>query len=173
MSEQLFPFHAESIALVGAPADRVFDYLDDPKALAAHMGRPSTMMMGSRMSMDVDADGGRVIGSKIRMIGRMLGMSLSLEEVITERRVPFRKAWQTIGVPKLLVIAHYRMGFELTRHGDGSRVRVFIDYRLPSEAPGSWLGRLLGGVYARWCTKQMADDASRHFEEHRPCRQRS
>ena len=122
------------------------------------------MMMGSRMSMEVDAGGGRVIGSKIRMDGRMLGMRLSLEEVITERLVPSRKAWQTIGVPKLLVIAHYRMGFELTRHGDGSQVRVFIDYRLPGEAPGSWLGRLLGGVYARWCTKRMADDASRHFD---------
>lgn len=162
--KQPFPFHDESVALVDAPADRVFAYLDDPKALSAHMGKSSAMMMGSRMSMKVDADDGRVVGSKIRMDGRMLGMSLSLDEVITERLVPFRKAWQTIGVPKLLVIAHYRMGFELTRHGDGSQVRVFIDYRLPSEAPGSWLGRLLGGVYARWCTKQMADGASRHFD---------
>lgn len=164
MPEQLFPFHNESVALVDASADRVFAYLDDPKALAAHMGKSSVMMMGMRMSMDVNADGGRVMGSKIRMEGRMLGMSLSLEEVITERLVPTRKDWQTIGVPKLLVIAHYRMGFELTRHGEGFQLRVFIDYRLPSEAPGSWPGRLLGGVYARWCTKQMADDAARHFD---------
>lgn len=163
MSEQRFPFHEESAAGVQASADRVFAYLDDPKALAAHMGRSSPMMMGSRMSMDVDAGGGRVIGSRIRMGGRMLGMALSLEEVITERLVPSRKVWQTIGMPKLLAIADYRMGFEVTRQGDRSQVRVFIDYRLPSEAPGSWLGRLVGGSYARWCTKQMADDASRHF----------
>ena len=47
-------------------------YLDDPKALAAHMGESSMMMAGSRMSINVDADGGRVVGSKIRMqeIGR-------------------------------------------------------------------------------------------------------
>lgn len=32
-----------------------------------------------------------------------------------------------------------------------------------ANAPGAWLGRLLGGVYARWCTKQMANDAARHF----------
>lgn len=163
MSEQPFPFHDESVALVNAPADRVFAYLDDPKALAAHMGKSSTMMLGMRMSIDLDAGGGRVIGSKIRMAGRVFGMSLSLEEVIVERQVPSKKAWKTIGVPKLLVIADYRMGFELTRNGDASQVRVFIDYRLPSEAPGSWLGRLLGGFYARWCTKQMADDAARHF----------
>ena len=163
MSDQSFPFHDESTALANAPVDRVFAYLDDPKALAAHMGESSMMMMGSRMSIDVDADGGRVIGSKIRMRGRMMGIPLSLEEVIIERQVPYKKAWKTIGTPNLLVIAHYRMGFELTPKGDSSLVRVFIDYSLPTNAPRSWLGRLLGDVYTRWCTKQMADDAARHF----------
>jgi Polyketide cyclase / dehydrase and lipid transport len=164
MSDRSFPFHDESSALAKAPVDRVFAHLDDPKALAAHMSESSMMMMGSHMSIDVDADGGRVVGSKIRMDGRMMGIPLSLEEVITERQVPSRKVWETIGTPKLLIIAHYRMGFELTRKGDTSLVRVFIDYSLPTHAPGSWLGRLLGGVYAHWCTKQMADDAARHFE---------
>ena len=122
------------------------------------------MMMGSRMSTEVDADGGRTIGSKIRMEGRMIGIPLSLEEVITERQVPSRKFWETIGAPKLLIIAHYRMGFELTPNGNATQVRVFIDYSVPTTAPGSWLGRLLGGVYARWCTRQMADGAAKHFD---------
>lgn len=163
MSDPSFPFHHESTALANAPVDRVFAYLDDPKVLAAHMGESSMMMMGSRMSIDVDADGGRMIGSKIRMHGTMMGIPLSLEEVITERQVLSMKVWETIGTPNLLVLAHYRMGFELTRKGDSSLVRVFIDYRLPTNAPRSWLGRLLGGVYARWCTKQMADGAARRF----------
>jgi hypothetical protein len=162
------PFHDESTAFARAAVDRVFAHLDDPRALSAHMGESSMMMMGSRMSINVDADGGRIVGSKIRMDGRMMGIPLSLEEVITERQVPSRKVWETIGTPKLLIIAHYRMGFELTPNGDSSMVRVFIDYSLPTTAPGSWLGRLLGGVYARWCTKQMADDAARHFESARP-----
>ena len=80
-----FPFHNENAALANAPVDRVFAYLDDPKALEAHMGESSMMMAGSRMSIDADADGGRVVGSKIRMQGRMMGIPLSLEEVITER----------------------------------------------------------------------------------------
>ena len=163
MSDQSLPLRDESTALANAPVDRVFAYLDDPKALAAHMGESSMMMTGSRMSIDVDADCGRVIGSKIRMHGRVMGIPLSLEEVITERQVPYRKVWATIGTPNLLVMAHYRMGFELTRQGDSSLVRVFIDYSLPTKPLGSWLGRLLGGVYAHWCTKQMADDAARHF----------
>ena len=163
MSDQTFPLHEEIIASAHAPTDRVFAYLDDPKALAAHMGESSIMMMGSRMSIDVDAGGGRMIGSKIRMQGSMMGIPLSLEEVITERQAPDKKVWETIGTPKLLIIAHYRMGFEVTPKGDSSQVRVFIDYSLPTTAPGSWLGWLLGRVYARWCTKRMADDAARHF----------
>ena len=167
MSDQSFPFHDESTALAHAPADRVFAYLDDPKALAAHMGESSMMMLGSRMSIDIDAGGGRAIGSKIRMHGSMMGIPLSLEEVITERQAPYKKVWETIGTPNLKVMAHYRMGFELTPRGDSSLVRVFIDYSLPTAAPGSWLGRLLGGVYARWCTKQMADGAARQFDSTR------
>ena len=165
--DQSFPFHNESTALANASVDRVFAYLDDPKALSAHMGESSMMMAGSRMLIDVDAGGGRVVGSKIRMQGRMMGIPLSLEEVITERQVPSRKLWETIGTPNLVVMAHYRMGFELTPTGDSSMVRVFIEYSLPTTAPGSWLGRLLGGVYARWCTKQMVDDAARQFDSTR------
>lgn len=167
MSTQSFPLHEASSALAHGSADQVFAYLDDPKALAAHMSESSMMMLGSRMSIDVDADGGHVVGSKIRMQGRMMGIPLSLEEVITERQVPGRKAWQTIGTPTLLIMAHYRMGFEVTPCGDSSMVRVFIDYSLPTTAPGSWVGRLLGGVYARWCTRQMADDAAKRFDSTR------
>ena len=164
MLTRSFALHEASSALAHGSAVQIFAYLDDPKSLAAHMGESSMMMLGSRMSINVDVDDGRVVGSKIRMQGRMMGIPLSLEEVITECQVPRRKVWETIGTPNLLVIAHYRMGFELTPTGDSSMVRVFIDYSLPTTAPGSWLGRLLGGFYARWCTKQMANDAARQFD---------
>ena len=164
MLTRSFALHEASSALAHGSAVQIFAYLDDPKALAAHMGESSMMMLGSRMSINVDVDEGRVVGSKIRMQGRMMGIPLSLEEVITERQVPRRKVWETIGTPNLLVIAHYRMGFELMPTGDSSMVRVFIDYSLPTTAPGSWLGRWFGGFYARWCTKQMANAAARQFD---------
>ena len=163
MPDHSFAFHHESSGLAHAPVEQVFAFLDDPKALAAHMGESSMMMLGSRMSIDVDAGGGRVIGSKVRMQGRMMGIRLALEEVIAERQVPAMKVWETIGTPKLLVIAHYRMGFALTRNGASSLVRVFIDYGLPINAPESWLGYWLGATYVRWCTKQMVMGAARHF----------
>ena len=167
MSTRSFPCHEASSALVLAPADRVFACMDDSKALTSHMGESSMMLLGSRMSIDVDANGGRAVGSKIRMHGRMMGIPLSLEKVITERQVPARKIWQTIETPNLVVMAHYCMGFELMPRGDASMVRVFIGYSLPTTAPGSWPDRLLGGDYARWCTKQMAADDVRHFDSTR------
>jgi len=171
VSDPSFPSHHESSGPANAPVEQVFAFLDDPKALAAHTGESSMRMPGSRMSIDVDADadadadadGGRMIGSKVRMHGRMLGIRLSLEEVITERQVPAMKVWETIGTPEPLVIAHYRMGFELTRNGASSLVRVFIDVSLPIKPPESWFGYWLGAVYARWCTRQMVMGATRHF----------
>lgn len=163
MADQSFAFHHENSGLANAQVEQVFAFLDDPKALAAHMTESSMLMLGSRMSIDVDAGGGRLIGSKVRMHGRMLGIRLSLEDVITKRQVPAMKVWETIGTPKLLVISQYRMGFEVTRNGASSLVRVFIDYSLPIKPPGLWFGYLLGAVYARWCTRQMVMGAARHF----------
>ena len=163
MADPSFPFHHESTGQANAPVEQVFAFLDDLTALAAHMGESSMMMLGSRMSINVGAGGGRLIGSKVRMEGRVLGIRLSLEEVITKRQVPAMKVWETLEVPKRRVISRYRKGFELTRNAVSSLVRVAIDCALPITAPGSWLGALLGAAYARWCTKQMVIGAARHF----------
>ncbi len=63
------------------------------------------MMMGSKMRSTDDLDG-RAVGSGVRMDGKMLGMALSLEEVVTARPPPFKKIWQTVGA-KLMVIGQY------------------------------------------------------------------
>ena len=97
------------------------------------------------------------------MSGRVFGIQLSVEEIVNERNPPYRKTWETTSPPRLLVIGHYRMGFEITPQGNASEFRVFIDYDLRSTAPARWLGFLFGDYYARWCTKQMADYAARHF----------
>ena len=148
----------------GAPA-QVFEYLDDPNQLTSHMQRRSAMMLGSRMSVVMDPLSGREVGSVIRMGGRVLGIALALEEVITEREPPFRKAWMTMGTPRLLVISHYRMGFEVRPNGDGCQVRVTIDYQRPERGFTRLLGALFGAWYARWCTRRMVRDAERHFLE--------
>ena len=97
------------------------------------------------------------------MSGRVLGFDLNLEEVVTDRMPPTRKVWETIGEPRLLVVGGYRMGFEIGERGARSRLKVFIEYE---DAPAPWTlpGRLLGPIYARWCTESMAQGAMRRFE---------
>ena len=158
----VFPLHFESAVTLNAPTETAFAYLDDFKKLSAHMEKSSAMMMGSKMTIITDALDGRAPGSRVRMNGQVLGMTLSLAEVVTEREPPFRKAWQTIDA-KLLVIGQYRLGFALSPSGDRSMLRVFIDYDLPHHGLARWLGKLFGKTYARWCTEQMADDAAAHF----------
>ena len=144
--------------LLRAKSEEAFAYLDDFAALSAHMQARSAMMLGSSMRIVTDALGGRAIGSRVRMEGRVLGLRLHLEEVITERVPPSKKAWETVDT-KLLVIGRYRLGFELLPRGARSLLRVFIDYELPARWPARWLGRL----YARWCAWRMAHDTARHF----------
>lgn len=163
MTDLALPFHFECSVLVNAPAEAVFSRLDDSRLLSAHMSGSSWMMAGSRMRVELDASEGRAVGASIRMAGRVLGVALSLEEVVTERNPPRRKVWETIGAPRLLVIGPYRMGFEVTPQGGTSLLRVFIDYALPVAPPARWLGRIFGDFYARWCTQRMAGDAEEHF----------
>jgi hypothetical protein len=154
--------HEEATVVVaGAPSD-VFALLDDQIALGAHMSRPSAMMAGGRMDYELDAAQGKAVGSVIRMSGAMLGLRLSVTEKITERAAPVRKAWETQGPQNMLVIDAYRMGFEIQPEGKGSRVRVFIDYRLPRSA-FSFMAASLSRIYARWCIGRMAGEAVKRF----------
>lgn len=154
--------HHETNVTVNATPDAAFAYLDDFNNLAAHLAKPSAMTVGSKMSIATDVLEGRDVGSRIHMRGRMLGVRLSLEEVVTERQPPVRKAWKTVDT-NLLVIRQYRLGFELSPAGERAQLRVFIDYELPDRGVGRWLGRVLGKTYARWCTQRMATDAATHF----------
>lgn len=155
--------HFESRATLAAAPDAVFAYADDPAHLAGHMSKRSWAMGGGRMELGLDAGAGRQVGSEIRLAGRVLGLELSVEERVIERTPPYRKAWETFGSPKLLVIRGYRMGFDISAHGGASLLRVFIDYALPEAQPARWLGRVFGRAYAKWCTERMVNDALRHF----------
>ena len=153
----------ESVGFVPASPDEIFRYVDDHERLSSHMTRSSWMMGGGRMSVELDAGHGRRLGSRIRMSGRAFGLGLSLEEVISEYDPPRRKAWETVGEPRLLIIGQYRMGFEISPRNGGSNLRVFIYYDLPRSERGRWLISKLAAWYAAWCTQRMVNDAVAHF----------
>jgi len=164
------PRHYEGNAIVGAPIEDVFNHIDDHSRLSSHMNRSSWMMGGGRMDIQVDEGRGQKIGSKIRLAGIVCGIRLSVEELVTERAVPYRKTWETIGQPRLLIIGHYQMGFELSPDSAGTMLRIFIDYALPERGWGRWLGIVFANYYARWCTDKMLNDTVRHFRDARQIR---
>ncbi len=157
----------ETVVEVAAAPEIVFGRLDDQARLAAHMEKPSAMMGGGRMTYEFDARRGQAVGSHIKMGGSVFGLSLYVDEVVTLREPPHRKAWQTVGHPRLLVVGAYDMGFEIAPTAPGSRLRVWIAYDLAVGWFGRWLGPLLAPLYAKWCVSQMANDAVTFFGEAR------
>ena len=155
--------HAEYTAIVQAPVERVFDWLDDQTRLAQHMSKRSWKMGWGKMEVALDAGRGRAVGSHIVLRGRILGIRLYLDEVVVQRKPPVKKNWETVGEPRLLVIGSYRMGFDLVSVGGATKLRVAISYQLPTEGVSRLLGQLFGRSYARWCVRQMAEDAQHSF----------
>lgn len=155
-------YYELSVPIMAPPGD-VFAFVDDQSRLSSHMSQSSLMMGGGQMEIATDAGRGQEIGSQMRLGGKVFGMRLSLEQVVTEREPPRHKVWETIGTPHLVVIGSYRMGFDIAPHGNGSMLRVFIDYDLPTNPTARWLGYVFGGMYAKWCVTQMLESARQHF----------
>jgi hypothetical protein len=155
-----YRFSRVAEATVPFPPATVFEVLDDPLRLARHMEKPSPMMLWGSMRYRLDEGGGRNVGSVLVAEGSVLGLRLSIVERITERAPPWRKAWETIEEPRLLVVGNYRLGFEIAPDDRGSRVRICIDYDLPRSLLGRSFGRAGAPLYARWCISRMIDEAS-------------
>lgn len=152
-----FPERYEDTIIVDAPVASVFAFVDDHSRFSSHMTSSSWRMAGSRMSVSTDDLHGQAIGSHIRMHGRVLGVRLALDEVVTRRTPPVEKEWETVGAPRLLVIGHYRMRLELEPRDTRTLLRASIDYERPPK--DRWLGRAFGGMYAKWCVRQMLQGA--------------
>ena len=158
----------EGSILIHAPRRDVFAFIDDHSRFSSHMNESSWMMGGGRMVVEADAGKGQVVGSRIRLSGRVLGVPLLLEEVVTRREPPAGKEWQIVGAPRLLVIGSYRMAVDITEVPHGSCVRIWIDYELPAGRITYWLGLLLGRLYANWCVGQMLGATAAQFRSRGP-----
>jgi len=158
-----FAYHFADEAVTAAPPATLFAYLDKHSQMSAHMTRRSWMMGGGKMDISTDDGGFQRLGSRLRLAGHAFGLNLFLEEEITDYRPPQIKVWRTIGSPRLLIIGHYRMGFEITAAPAGSQLRVFLDYDLPSGVITRVLGRLLAPMYARWCVRNMVMEGEKKF----------
>jgi len=163
MRAQTYERHYEEGVTLPVGVQEAFSYADDFSKLSSHMNTSSSTMMGGSMETLLDEGRGQAIGSHVRMKGKMMGVELLLDEVITERAPPHRKVWETIGKQHLLVIDSYRLGFDISQRNHSSELRVFIDYNLPAAGLSRWLGLIFSKFYAKWCVQQMVNDARKHF----------
>jgi hypothetical protein len=163
MDIESYGAHYEAQTTVNAPPVLVFEYLDDFEQLGAHMTRSSWMMAGSKMTYEFDDGRGRRLGSHVRLVGSLLGLKLEIDEQVIDR-VPARsKAWETVGNPRMLILAQYRMSFSLQALPGSCRVTARIDYSLPRKGFSRFLGLVAAGAYARWCVRNVLDQAAAHF----------
>lgn len=160
---KIYQRHYEESVLISKSAEEIFAYLDDHNNLSSHMNDSSWMMAGSRMETSIDAGHGRNVGSHIKMSGKIFGINLFLDEIITQREPPRIKVWETVGDVRLLIIGHYRMKVEIKPEENRSLFVVSIEYNLPDR--NVWLGWLFGGFYAKWCVKQMIKGVSEYFSQ--------
>jgi hypothetical protein len=155
MTKRLYSYHYEKSILVPKTQLEVFEFVDDHQKFSSHMNEPSGMMMGSRMKTIIDNDHFQKVGSHLQMEGKVLGINLFLDEVVTERLSPNIKVWETVGTPKLLVVGDYKMTVKVSSKSNESLLTVSIDYDLPNS--NKWLGILFGKFYAKWCVGLMVN----------------
>ena len=158
-----YDYFAEAVAEINASIQTVFDFLDDQSNLSSHMSERSWMMMGSTMDIYMDELHTRSMGSRFGFTGRILGVPLRVDEIVTNREPPTRKTWETTAEPTLWVIGRYEMGLQLTDRDGLARLRVFIRYNLPAGLLQRLLGLAFSRAYGQWCTAKMVNDARRHF----------
>jgi hypothetical protein len=155
----MYDRHEEYTGYLNATVERAFDHLDEHAKLSAHMTRRSWKMGWGKIDLRLDDSRGKAVGSHDMLEGRVHGVRLRLDEVVTERLPPRHKAWETVGEPRLLVIGPYRMCFDLDTNPNGTRLRVAIAYDGPTRGIPRLLGTLFGRSYARWCIRRMVSDA--------------
>lgn len=162
-AEKQYNRHYEEKRMIKASAENIFAYADDYSNFSSHMNKSSWMMGGGRMNTQVDSERFQKIGSHLKMTGSVFGAKLFLDEVVKTHNPPSRKEWETVGNINLIVIDHYRLGFEIKPNDSNSSIDIYIDYNLPKSFKTRLVGILFGGMYAKWCVRQMIGNIDTHF----------
>ena len=151
--------HYEASALVQAPMEKVFAYVDDPTRLASHMSKSSWMMGGGQMEIELDSGRGQNVGSRIRLAGKVFGMQLSVEEVVTKRSPLIAKSGRQLVRLDFWLLTATEWASR-SRRGGTVHFSAFISIMRCRKArqhvgSGTCLdGATLGGVLGGWLRTQ-------------------
>lgn len=156
--------HYRESIVIPATVQDVFDYVDDQAKYYSHV-LGFTRLLGGTMDLQADQGHGQAIDSHIRLTGKVLGASLSLEEKVTQREPPHSKSWETVGTPSFLIVGHYRYGVHVRPLGGGAVLDISFDFSPPTGSGPVRL--LLSRIYGRICAREMATSTRNHFTKRR------
>lgn len=154
--------HYEDSVFIPAPAQEVFSYVDDHSNYYSHVIKFSRIV-GGRMDLQMDEGHGQSVGSHIRLSGKVLGKPLSLEEAITKGEPPHINTWETVGIPKFLIVGQYQYNVQIEPQRNGSMLRVSFYSDPPKES--GWLRRWFSRVYTKLCGREMVEVTRGYFTE--------
>ncbi|MGH7333915.1 MAG: hypothetical protein ACREKS_14480 [Candidatus Rokuibacteriota bacterium] len=93
------------------------------------------------------------------MAWEVAGLTLDFTEVVTEWVPGRHKTWETVGNPRIIIMAHYRIRFTLSLLEHGTLLTLELEY----DPRQSWWGRVLSWLladwYGRWCLRRIGRDA--------------
>lgn len=150
--------------VIHATPEQVFTQMDDLSKTGMHMRESSMMMMGSKLNLEQLSPNASGVGAKYRWYGKMMGMTIDFNEMVTKWEPPILKEWETIGDAQIIIMRWYRMWFEIAPFEDGTNAKLSISY-LP---PKSWYYRVLSFLFApwycNWCLNNMLNDTKKALE---------
>jgi hypothetical protein len=155
----------EKDILIHASADEVFRFMDDTSKTGMHMSQNSSMMMGSKLTLEWLSPNKSGVGTTTRWYGKMMGMAIDFTQSVTHWVPDHEKTWATFSGAKIIVYSWYRMGFKLKETYEGTYVRLFISYERPKSFFFRILSFLFAGIYARWCLRNMLRDTKIALEK--------
>lgn len=111
--------------------------------------RGSILIMGSKHTIEKVTPEPTGISATYRYTRGVMGLTVDFSESVT-RYIPGHEiVWQTIGVPRLLILDSYEMRVQVEPNTDTTtRLTITIDYALSQKGFWCLLGRLLTAPYA-------------------------
>src|ERR1041385_8215744 len=97
------------IETYGSTPEKVFKCLDDLGVTGMHMTKSSMPMMGGKLDLSFLTNNHTGLGSKYRWTGKVVGMIMDFTVEVTKWIENKEKEWGTIGTPKLILYAWFKM----------------------------------------------------------------
>lgn len=147
-----------------APAEAVFQALDDLGVTGTHMTKSSAMMMGSKLNLQYLTTNHTGLNSSYRWTGKMMGLEMDFTVKVIKWMSGIEKVWETVGPTKLVIYSWYRMALRIHPAKTGTNAELSITYERPQGFLNRMLSFFFADWYCRWCLRKMLGDAEKMTE---------